>query len=163
MALAARVAGRDTGPGRPERSTPMSFTLVVIVIMLLASAAFNGAPIVLGLGTRTLPDHTGATLLHAVLTRRAGLAGLLLSLLGWILQIVALMYISLTLGRILFAAGLGLLLVLAHRTLHEPVGRREVLGVLAVIGGLAAVATAPPAHTHASPSLVQWLLLGVLF
>ena len=136
----------------------MSFTLVGIVIMLLASAAFNGAPIVLRLATRTLPEHTGAALLHAVLTRRAGLAGLALSLLGWSLQIVALMFISLTLGRILFAAGLGLLLVLAHRSLHEPIGRREVLGVLAVIGGLAAVATAPPAHTSASPSPVQPIL-----
>ena len=64
----------------------MSFTLVGIVIMLLASAAFNGAPIVLRLATRTLPDHTGAALLHAVLTRRAGLAGLVLSLLGWSLH-----------------------------------------------------------------------------
>jgi hypothetical protein len=34
--------------------------LVGIVIMLLASAAFNGAPLVLRrLATRTLPDHTG--------------------------------------------------------------------------------------------------------
>jgi hypothetical protein len=97
----------------------MSFTLVGIVIMLLASAAFNGAPIVLRLATRTLPDHTGAALLHAVLTRRAGLAGLVLSLLGWSLQIVALMYISLTLGRILFAAGLGLLLLVRKATVDK--------------------------------------------
>jgi hypothetical protein len=58
--------------------------LVGIVIMLPASAAFNGAPIVLRrLATRTLPDHTGAALLHAVLTRCAGLAGRVLSPLGW--------------------------------------------------------------------------------
>jgi hypothetical protein len=57
--------------------------LLGIVSMLLASAAFNGAPIVLRrLATRTLPDHTGAALLHAVLTCCAGLAGLVLSLLG---------------------------------------------------------------------------------
>lgn len=140
----------------------LSLTMVVgIVIMLVASASCNAAPIVLRVATRALPDHTGVTLLRAVLTRRTGLAGLTLSLLGWSLEIVALTLIPLTLGRVLFAAGLGLLLALAHRTLHEPVGRREVIGVLAVIGGMAAVATAPPAHTTTLPSLAQWLLLVV--
>jgi hypothetical protein len=61
----------------------MSFTLVGIVSMLLASAAFNGALIVWRVATRTLPAHTGAALLDAALTRRAGFAALVLSLLGW--------------------------------------------------------------------------------
>ena len=55
-----------------------------ILIMLVASAAYNSAPIALRASTRSLPDHTAPALLRAVLTSPAGILGLALSLGGWV-------------------------------------------------------------------------------
>src|SRR5688572_4787442 len=127
-----------------------------VLIMLVASAAYNSAPIVLRAATYDLPDHSAPALLRAVLTRRPGLAGLALNLGGWALEVVALTLLPLTLARSLMAAGLVLLLVLARRELHEVISWQEVLGVVAIVGGIAAVSLAPPARSTASPAPIQW-------
>jgi drug/metabolite transporter (DMT)-like permease len=49
-----------------------------------------------------------------------------------------------------------LLLVLARRELHEAISRQEIAGVLAIVGGIAAVGLAPPARSAASPAPLQW-------
>src|SRR5438067_2799594 len=103
-----------------------------VIVMLIASALYNSAPIFLRTATRSLPDRSGPTLLRAVLTRRAGLIGLALEVLGWGLEVVALTRLRLTLSRSLLAAGLLVLLVLAWRDLHEALGPPERLGVPAI-------------------------------
>jgi hypothetical protein len=132
-----------------------------VIIMLIASGLYNSAPIFLRLATRALPRRSGAALVRAALTSRPGVAGLALNLTGWALEVVALTMLPFTLARILFATGLGLLL-LARRTLHEPLAQREVLGALAFLAGMVAVVIAAPARSATSPTLVQWLVLLVL-
>jgi hypothetical protein len=133
-----------------------------VLIMLIASALYNSAPIFLRIATRALPARTGAALVRAVLTQKTGLLGLALSLLGWGLSVVALTILPFTLARVLFATGLGLLLLLCRRTLREPLRQREVLGAAAFLLGMVAVVVAAPARSTISPSPVQWLLLLVL-
>src|SRR5947209_4148365 len=147
------------GTRREERRTAV---LLGVLIMLIASALYNSAPIFLRIATRALPARTGTALVRAVLTQKSGVLGLALSLLGWGLSVVALIILPFTLARILFATGLGLMLVLARRTLHEPLGQREVLGATAFLLGMVAVVVAAPARSTISPSPVQWLLLLVL-
>jgi drug/metabolite transporter (DMT)-like permease len=130
--------------------------LLGVLIMLVASAAYNSAPIVLRAATHALPDRSAPALLRAVLTRRAGLAGLALNLGGWGLEVLALTLLPLTLARSLLAVGLVLLLVLARRELHEAISWQEIVGVLAIVGGIAAVSLAPPARSTASPTTLQW-------
>jgi drug/metabolite transporter (DMT)-like permease len=91
-----------------------------------------------------------------------GLIGLALEVLGWGLEVVALTRLPLTLSRSLLAAGLLVLLVLAWRDLHEAIGPQEILGVLAIVGGIAAVSVATPARSTASPAPLQWAALVVL-
>jgi drug/metabolite transporter (DMT)-like permease len=133
-----------------------------VIVMLIASALYNSAPIFLRTATRALPDRSGLTLLRAVLTRRVGLIGLALEVLGWGLEVVALTRLPLTLSRSLLAAGLLVLLVLAWRDLHEAIGSQEILGVLTIVGGIAAVSFATPARSTASPTLLQWAMLTVV-
>jgi drug/metabolite transporter (DMT)-like permease len=133
-----------------------------ILIMLIASAAYNSAPIALRASTRSLPDHTAPALLRAVLTSPAGILGLALSLGGWGLEVLALTFLPLTLARCLLAAGLILMLALAWRELHEVVRWQGLLGVLAIVGGIAAVGAASPARSEASPTALQWAAVLVV-
>lgn len=133
-----------------------------VIIMLIASAAYNTAPIFLRTATRSLSVRTGPALVEAVLKRRPGLLGLGLNLLGWGLEVVALTRLPLTLARSVFATGLILLLVLAHWDLHEPIGRRGLLGAAAIVGGIVAVAAVAPPRSATPPSMLQWLLLLVV-
>src|SRR5436309_14184999 len=99
-----------------------------VVIMLMASALYNCAPIFLRIATRSLPARTGSALVRAVLTRKPGVLGPVLNLLGWGLEVVALTILPFTLARRLFAAGIGLLLILALPTPPQPLSQPEVPG-----------------------------------
>src|SRR5438045_8001008 len=94
-----------------------------VIIMLMASALYNSAPIFLRIATRSLPARTGSTLVRAVLTRKPRVLGLELNLAGWGLEDVALPILPFTLARILLTSRLGLLLVLCRRPLHEPLSQ----------------------------------------
>src|SRR3954447_15785998 len=118
----------------PCRDTARSTTMMLgILIMLVASAAYNSAPIALRAATRALPERSASALLRAVLTSRLGVLGLALSLGGWGLEVVALTLLPLTLARSLLAAGLILMLALAWRELHEAVRWQGILGVLTIV------------------------------
>jgi drug/metabolite transporter (DMT)-like permease len=136
--------------------------LLGVTIMLIASAAYNIAPILLRTATRSLSQRAGLTLLEATLKRRAGLLGLGLELLGWSLEVVALTLLPLTLARGVGAVGLILLLALAHWDLREPLGWREILGAAAIIGGIIAVGVVAPPRSATPPSTLQWLLVLVV-
>lgn len=88
-----------------------------------------------------------ASMLARLVRRPRWLAAIGLALAGWVLQIVALGLAPLTLVQPTLALGLLLLLYLSHRILHEPVGIRDVVGVVAITGGVAAIAFSAPERT----------------
>ena len=89
------------------------------------------------------------------------LAGTALGVVGWPLQAAALLLAPLTVVQPALAFGLVLLLVLGARTLHEPVGARDVLAVGAIIAGVAFLAVvAPPTSSHHVGGWPLALVLG---
>lgn len=130
-----------------------------------ASAMYNVAIGLQALEAREVPADHGLrpALLLKLLRRPRWLAGAALNFLAWPVQTVALLFAPLTLVQPCLAAGLLLLLVMGSRHLHEPVGRREVLSVAAIVVGVVALALASPERdTHgAGPDTIA-IVLGVL-
>jgi drug/metabolite transporter (DMT)-like permease len=131
--------------------------LLGILLILASTAAYNSSAIPLAVAAR---EHSGTSpLLLGVSRRLSGLFAISLSILGWVLEIAALTLIPLTLARILNVAGLAILLCLTRWILKEPLGGREILGVILVVLGVTAASVAPPHLDSAPPSLEQWVLL----
>lgn len=104
-----------------------------------------------------------ASLLGRLVRRPRWLAAIALAVLGWVLQIVALGLAPLTLVQPTLALGLLLLLFLSSRVLGEPVGPRDVLGVVAITTGVAAVALSAPERTaETAGGIGLAVTLGVL-
>jgi drug/metabolite transporter (DMT)-like permease len=74
------------------------------------------------------------------------LAGGLL-VVGWPLQVAALRLAPLTVVQPTLSLGLLLLLAFAARFLHEPVGPREIAGVVGIAAGTGVIAWAAPEHS----------------
>ena len=81
---------------------------------------------------------------------RRWLGATALGLLGWPLEIVALLLAPLTVVQPCLASGLILLLWLGVTRLGEAPGRRECVAVAAIVAGVAGVAWAAPERTHRS-------------
>lgn len=105
------------------------------------------------LEAREAPDehHLRLSLLGRLVKKPRWIIGTLLALLGWVSQIGALLLIPLTLVEPALATSLIVLLVIGHRMLDEPIGRREIASVTAVAVGIGLLAWAAPARdtTHA--------------
>jgi drug/metabolite transporter (DMT)-like permease len=114
-----------------------------------ASVLYNLGLAIQALDARALPaDHAlRPSLLQRLAKRRRWLVGTGLTLVGWLVQIVALMLAPLTLVQPMLAAGLLPLLLIGSRVLHEPIGRRELIGVGAIIGGVVVLALTAPSRT----------------
>jgi hypothetical protein len=95
-------------------------------------------------------DHLRLTLARTLVRRRRWLLGTALSLLGWPLQVLALLLAPLAVVQPTLAAGLLVLMLAGQRILGERAGGRERLAVLAIVFGVAGAAAAAPAlhHTH---------------
>jgi hypothetical protein len=109
-------------------------------------------------------EHLRLALAWRLLRRARWLLGTGLSILGWPLQIVALLLAPLVVVQPALAAGLLVLMLLAQRMLNEHAGRREYLAIAAiVIGVIGAGLTAPPRTTgHGSEDLaITLVLLGL--
>jgi hypothetical protein len=109
-------------------------------------------------------EHLRLALAWRLLRRARWLLGTGLSILGWPLQIVALLLAPLVVVQPALAAGLLVLMFLAQRMLNEHAGRREYLAMAAiVIGVIGAGLTAPPRITgHGSENLaITLVLLGL--
>ncbi len=103
------------------------------------------------------------SLLGHLLGRPIWLAATALSLVGWPLQILALSQAPLTLVQPTLALGLLLLLALGVRVLGEPVGRREIVGVVVIIAAVAVIAWAGPREVGEVPrTLAPAIVLGAL-
>ena len=116
-----------------------------------ASTLYNVGIALQALEARTVTvDHTlRLSLLRRLVRRPLWVGGTALTVLGWPLQVAALLVAPLTLVQPALALGLLVLLAVAVRFLGEPVGKRELAAVLAIGSGVALLATVAPAHTAA--------------
>lgn len=136
--------------------------LIGVILILASAAAYNSAPVLLALEARSRPDQRGTSLIAGVFQGSAGVVGMILGGVGWVLQLLALTRISVTLALVLGAAGVVVLLLLSHWLLHEPIGRQQVLGVLAISVGMIAVGLIHPTRSATLPALDHWLVLLAL-
>src|SRR5271166_3058173 len=105
-------------------------------------------------------EHLRLALLGGLARRSRWLLGTGLSIMGWPLQVVALLLAPLVVVQPALAAGLILLMLLGERMLGERAGRKEHLAVAAiVVGVLGCALTAPPRTTAHASSLTITLVL----
>jgi drug/metabolite transporter (DMT)-like permease len=106
-------------------------------------------------------EHLRLALAWGLIRRSRWLIGTGLTLLGWPLQVVALLLAPLAVVQPALAAGLLVLLFVAERMLGEHAGRYEYMAVSAiVIGVIGAALLAPPRSTsHTSEELTITLVL----
>src|ERR1700676_4261919 len=108
-------------------------------------------------------EHLRLALIRNLLKRARWLAGTGLSIMGWPLQLVALLLAPLVGVQPTLAAGLLVLMFLAQRMLGEHAGRYEYLTMCAiVIGMFGAALTAPARGTSQASNLTITLVLVAL-
>lgn len=117
-----------------------------ILAAVAASALYNTSIALQALEARRVPaEHAlRPSLLGRLLRSRRWLGATGLGLLGWPLEIAALLLAPLTVVQPCLASGLILLLWLGATRLGESPGRREVTAVAAIVIGVAGVAWAAP-------------------
>jgi hypothetical protein len=141
-----------------------------MVDLVLGIAAAVGASTLYSLGialqamdAKQTPrgEHLRLALVWRLARRGRWLLGTGLSILGWPLQLVALLLAPLVVVQPALAAGLLVLMFLGQRMLHEHAGRNEYLAVWAiVIGVIGAGLAAPPRTTgHGSENLAITIVL----
>jgi hypothetical protein len=106
-------------------------------------------------------EHLRLALVWGLIRRARWLLGTGISILGWPLQVVALLLAPLVVVQPALAAGLLVLLFLAQRMLGEHAGRNEHVAMWAIVLGVVGAAlTAPPrSATHTSEDLTITLVL----
>jgi drug/metabolite transporter (DMT)-like permease len=120
--------------------------LTGVLLTLAAATCFECSYVLQALEVRTLPaiGRPGPGVLARLVARPRWTLAIALGLAGFALQVLALRHVPVTLVQPLLAAGLLGLLGFSVLVLHEPVGRRELGGVVAIIAGVAAIALAGP-------------------
>jgi drug/metabolite transporter (DMT)-like permease len=104
--------------------------------------------------------HLRVSLIKQLLVRSRWLVGAGMSILGWPLQLVALLLAPLAVVQPALAIGLLVLLVVGERLLHEHAGRRDRVAMLAIVLGVAGTGlTAPDRTTTHSDNLTLTLVL----
>jgi drug/metabolite transporter (DMT)-like permease len=114
---------------------------------------------------RDVPGHHSlrVSLIGKLVRNRKWLGATVLGLVGWPLEIVALLLAPLTVVQPCLASGLVVLLWLGVTRLGERPGVREYLAVAAIVAGVAGVAWAAPDRTtdHAGTTAIALALLLV--
>jgi hypothetical protein len=130
-----------------------------------ASALYNTSIALQALEAREVPHAHSLrpSLIGNLVRNRRWLGATGLGLLGWPLEIAALLLAPLTVVQPCLASGLILLLWLGATKLGEVPGRREAFAVAAIVVGLAGVAWAAPERTteHAGTGPIA-LALGLV-
>src|SRR5882757_2358888 len=108
-------------------------------------------------------EHLRLALVWRLVRRARWLKGTGLSILGWPLQVVALLLAPLVVVQPMLAAGLLVLLYFGRRMLGEHAGRREHIAVCAIVLGMVGAALSAPAHTttHAGDETITFVLVGL--
>jgi drug/metabolite transporter (DMT)-like permease len=133
-----------------------------IVAAVGASVLYNTSIALQALEAREVPgEHSlRLSLIGRLVRNRRWLGATALGLVGWPLEIVALLLAPLTVVQPCLASGLILLLWLGATRLGEAPGRREALAVAAIVAGVAGVAWAAPERTtdHAGAGAITLAL-----
>jgi drug/metabolite transporter (DMT)-like permease len=108
-------------------------------------------------------EHLHPALALNLLRRARWLAGTGLSMLGWPLQVVALLLAPLVVVQPTMAVGLLVLLFFAQRMLDEHAGRREYVAMCAIVLGVVGTALCAPARssTHTNNLTVTLVLVAL--
>jgi drug/metabolite transporter (DMT)-like permease len=136
-----------------------------IVAAVGASCLYNTSIALQALEVREEPEGHAlrASLLGRLVRNRRWLGATAIGLLGWPLEIAALLLAPLTVVQPCLASGLVLLLWLGASKLGESPGRREAVAVAAIVAGVAGVAWAAPERTtdHAGAAAIAVALFLV--
>src|ERR1700722_9177998 len=92
-------------------------------------------------------EHLRLALIGGLLRRARWLACTGLSIVGWPLQVLALLLAPLVVVQPALAAGLLVLMLIAERMLGERAGRYEYVAVAAIVAGVAGAALCAPARS----------------
>ena len=141
-----------------------------MVNLVLGIAAAVGSSTLYSLGialqaldAREAPheEHLRLALVGGLVRRSRWLLGTGLSILGWPLQVIALLLAPLVVVQPALAAGLVVLLYLGEKMLGERPGRHEYVAVGAIVLGVigAALCAPPRTTTHSSEELTITLVL----
>ncbi len=108
-------------------------------------------------------EHLRLALARSLVTRGRWLLGTGMSILGWPLQIVALLLAPLVVVQPALAAGLLVLMFVAQHMLGEQAGRREYMAMGAIILGVLGAALCAPQRntTHAGDLELTLVLIGL--
>jgi drug/metabolite transporter (DMT)-like permease len=139
--------------------------LTGVLLALAAAACFECSYVLQALEVRALPaiGRPGVGVLRGLVARPRWALAIALGLAGFGLQVLALRHAPVTLVQPLLASGLLGLLAFSVLVLHEPVGRRELAAVAAIVAGVVAIAAADPArgeHTDAVAFALAVVVLG---
>jgi drug/metabolite transporter (DMT)-like permease len=136
-----------------------------IVAAVGASLLYNTSIALQALEARQVPgEHSlRPSLIGRLVRNRRWLGATALGLLGWPLEIAALLLAPLTVVQPCLVSGLILLLWLGATKLGEAPGRREGVAVAAIVAGVAGVAWAAPERTtdHAGTAAI-FLAMGLV-
>jgi drug/metabolite transporter (DMT)-like permease len=127
-----------------------------IICAIGASALYNTSIALQALEAREVGrEHAlRASLIGRLVRNPRWLVATLIGLLGWPLEIVALLLAPLTVVQPCLASGLVLLLVLGVTRLGETPGRREYGSVAAIVVGVGGIAWAAPERTTSNAGAV---------
>ena len=135
----------------------MSTLAVGLVCALVASVALNGSFLLQHVGSASVeavtPLHPLRTL-RGLLSAPAWTAGAALGMLGWGLHVIALTRAPLSLVQAFVAGGVALTVPVARWWMARPIGRYEVVAVVALAASLAILGT------DVAGSAAGWRLSG---
>jgi drug/metabolite transporter (DMT)-like permease len=120
--------------------------LLGIGVALAAASSYSVGVLLQSLEARDVPESESLrpSLLKSLVSRKRWVLGTLCVILGWVLQAAALGLAPLTVVQPALAVGLFVLLFAGERLTDEPVGRREVLAIVAIAAGVAGLGFASP-------------------
>src|SRR3954451_6353955 len=147
------------------RSSVPVVLVLGIAAAVAASLLYNASIALQTLEAREVPgEHSlRPSLIGRLVRNRRWLGATALGLVGWPLEVVALLLAPLTVVQPCLASGLILLLWLGATRLGERPGRREWTAVAAIVIGVAGVALAAPERTtdHAGTGAIALALFLV--
>jgi hypothetical protein len=136
-----------------------------IVAAAAASALYSLGVALQAMDAKRTPhsEHLHPALALSLIRRARWLAGTGLSMLGWPLQLVALLLAPLVVVQPTMAVGLVVLLFFGQRLLGEHAGRREHIAMWAIVAGVVGTALCAPARTttHTNNATVTLVLVGL--
>jgi drug/metabolite transporter (DMT)-like permease len=136
-----------------------------IAAAVAASALYSLGVALQAMDAKRTPhaEHLHPALALNLLRRARWLAGTGLSMLGWPLQVVALLLVSLVIVQPTMAVGLLVLLFFGERMLGERAGRREHLAMGAIVLGVVGIAACAPDRStgHRNDLIVTVVLVAL--